>query len=437
MKISVFGLGYVGVVSCGCLAREGHEVVGVDVSKVKVDMINSGYSPVIEPEIGDFIKDAVGKGRLSAISNAEEAVLNTDVSFVSVGTPSQSNGSLDLGHIEKVCEQIGLALKKKDDYHVVVIRSTMFPGSAKGVVIPTLERFSNKKTGADFGVCVNPEFLREGTSVYDFYNPPKTVIGACDEKCSCLVQEIYRGIPGKLVITSIEVSEMVKYADNNFHAVKITFANEIGMICKKLGIDSHDVMDIFCEDTKLNLSPYYLKPGFAFGGSCLPKDIRALSYKSKMLDIEIPLLNSLLHSNDKQVKAVIKTIIELGKKKIGILGFSFKAGTDDLRESPVVEIIETLLGKGFFIKLYDRNVNIARLIGANKAYIEQHIPHIAELMCNSVEDVIRGSDVVVIGNKSNEFNDAISKIDGNKIIIDLVRIDRDRKSGGNYIGIAW
>lgn len=437
MKISVFGLGYVGVVSCGCLAREGHEVVGVDVSPIKVDMINSGYSPVVEPEIGDFIKDAVGKGRLRAISNAEEAVLNTDVSFVSVGTPSQSNGSLDLGHIEKVCEQIGLALKKKDDYHVVVIRSTMFPGSAKGVVIPTLERFSNKKTGADFGVCVNPEFLREGTSVYDFYNPPKTVIGACDEKCSCLVQEIYRGIPGKLIITSIEVSEMVKYADNNFHAVKITFANEIGMICKKLGIDSHDVMDIFCEDTKLNLSPYYLKPGFAFGGSCLPKDIRALSYKSKMLDIEIPLLNSLLHSNDKQVKAVIKKIIELGKKKIGILGFSFKAGTDDLRESPVVEIIETLLGKGFFIKLYDRNVNIARLIGANKAYIEQHIPHIAELMCGNVEDVIRGSDIVVIGNKSNEFNEAISKIDGDKIIFDLVRIDRDRKSGGNYIGIAW
>lgn len=437
MKISVFGLGYVGVVSCGCLAREGHEVVGVDVSSIKVDMINSGYSPVVEPEIGDFIKDAVGKGRLRAISNAEEAVLNTDVSFVSVGTPSQSNGSLDLGHIEKVCEQIGLALKKKDEYHVVVIRSTMFPGSTKGVVIPTLERFSNKKTGADFGICVNPEFLREGTSVYDFYNPPKTVIGACDEKCSCLVQEIYRGIPGKLIITSIEVSEMVKYADNNFHAVKITFANEIGMICKKLGIDSHDVMDIFCEDTKLNLSPYYLKPGFAFGGSCLPKDIRALSYKSKMLDIEIPLLNSLLHSNDKQVKAVIKRIIEMDKKKIGILGFSFKAGTDDLRESPVVEIIETLLGKGFFIKLYDRNVNIARLIGANKAYIEQHIPHIAELMCNSMEDVIRGSDIVVIGNKSNEFNEAISKIDGNKIIFDLVRIDRDRKSGGNYIGIAW
>jgi len=437
MKISVFGLGYVGVVSCGCLAREGHEVVGVDVSKVKVDMINSGYSPVIEPEIGDFIKDAVGKGRLRAISNAEEAVLNTDVSFVSVGTPSQSNGSLDLGHIEKVCEQIGLALKKKDDYHVVVIRSTMFPGSAKGVVIPTLERFSNKKTGADFGVCVNPEFLREGTSVYDFYNPPKTVIGASDEKCASIVQEIYRGFPGKVFITSIEVSEMVKYADNNFHAVKITFANEIGMICKKLGIDSHDVMDIFCEDTKLNLSPYYLKPGFAFGGSCLPKDIRALSYKSKMLDIEIPLLNSLLHSNDKQVKAVIKKIIEMGKKKIGILGFSFKAGTDDLRESPVVEIIETLLGKGFSVKLYDRNVNIARLIGANKAYIEQHIPHIAELMCNSMEDVIRGSDIVVIGNKSHEFNETISKIDGDKIIFDLVRIDRDRKSGGNYIGIAW
>ncbi|MDN3513889.1 MAG: nucleotide sugar dehydrogenase [Candidatus Brocadia sp.] len=437
MKISIFGLGYVGTVSCGCLAKEGHEVIGVDISNTKVDIINAGKTPVIESEIGDIIKDAVEKGRLRATSNAEDAILNTDISFVSVGTPSQSNGNLELGYVEKVCEQIGMALKKKDSYHAVVLRSTMLPGSTRGIVIPALEKFSGKKTGREFGVCFNPEFLREGTSVHDFYNPPKTVIGASDEKCAAILQNIYRGFPNKLIITSIEVSEMVKYADNIFHAVKITFANEIGMICKKLGIDSHEVMDIFCEDTKLNLSPYYLKPGFAFGGSCLPKDIRAIVHKAKMIDVEPMLLSSLLRSNDKQIKTVIKRIIELGKKKIGFLGFSFKGGTDDLRESPIVEVVETLIGKGFCIKLYDRNVNIARLVGANKTYIERRIPHLAELMCNSIESVIKESDVIIIGNMSIEFNEAISKIGEDKIIYDLVRIDRNRKSGGNYIGLAW
>ena len=437
MKISVFGLGYVGTVCCGCLVKEGHDVIGVDISRTKVDIINAGQTPVIEQEIGELISNAVKKGRLKAVLNAEEAVLNTDVSFISVGTPSHSNGSLYLGHVENVCEHIGKALKLKTNYHTIVVRSTMLPGNTRGIVIPILEKFSGKRANKDFGVCFNPEFLREGTSVYDFYNPPKTVIGADNGESANIVREIYKNIPGKIFVTSIEVSEMIKYADNNFHAVKVTFANEIGMICKNLGIDSHEVMDIFCEDKKLNLSPYYLKPGFAFGGSCLPKDVRAIVHKSKSMDVETPLLNSLLHSNEIQIKAVIKRITSFGKKKIGFLGFSFKAGTDDLRESPVVEVIEALLGKGYSIKLYDCNVNLARLIGANKTYIEQRIPHIAQLMYEKIEDVVSDSEVIVIGNNSDEFRETLSVIGKDKIVFDLVRVNRNLQSGSNYIGLAW
>ena len=437
MKISVFGLGYVGAVTCGCLAKEGHQVIGVDVSKVKVDMISAGQSPVIEPQIGDYIKEGISRGLLKATQDTESAVNQSDISFVSVGTPSRPNGSIDLTFVERVCAQIGAAIKAKAGFHVVVMRSTMLPGSTREVVIPALEKASGKKAGVDFGVAFNPEFLREGTAVSDFYNPPKTVIGATDPKSSALVREIYQKLQVETFECSIEVSETVKYADNNFHAVKITFANEIGLICKQLGIDSHEVMDIFCRDTKLNLSPYYLKPGFAFGGLCLPKDIRAITYKAKMLDVETPLLDSLLHSNEKQIKAVVRELLAWGKKKVGILGFSFKAGTDDLRESPMVEVIETLLGKGYSVKLYDNNVNVARLMGANKTYIEQRIPHIAQLMCNSMDEVIAQSEVIVIGNKSEEFNAVLDKIGPDKIVLDLVRIDKGRKSGGNYIGIAW
>jgi len=437
MKISVFGLGYVGAISCGCLAKDGHEVVGVDVSKVKVDLINQGKSPVIEKSIDEYLKEAVDAGRLKATQDVTSAIMNTEVSFISVGTPSRPNGSLDLTHVETVCRQIGEALKVKKDYHLVVVRSTVLPGSTKGILIVVLEKSSGKKAGIDFGVCFNPEFLREGTSVYDYYNPPKTVIGSTDAKSAALLKSIYEKLPAEIILTSIETSEMVKYADNNFHAVKVTFANEIGMICKQLGIDSHEVMSIFCKDTKLNLSPYYLKPGFAFGGSCLPKDIRALGYKAQSLDVDVPLLHSLLHSNEKQVRSVIRLITALGKKNVGVLGFSFKAGTDDLRESPMVEVIEVLLGKGYKIKLYDNNVNVARLIGANKSYIEEHIPHIAELMCSKIEDAIAGSDVIIIGNKADEFKGALAKVDPKTIIVDLVRVDKDKRSEGNYIGLAW
>ncbi len=437
MRISIFGLGYVGAVSCGCLAKDGHDVIGVDVSDVKVEMINRGQSPVIEPEIGDLMKNAVESGRLRATKDAEEAILNSDVSFISVGTPSRDNGSIDLRYIQTVCEQIGGVLRNKEGFHVVVGRSTMLPGSTRDLVIPTLEEHSGKVAGRDFGVCFNPEFLREGTSVFDFYNPPKTVLSATDDRSLALLREIYKNLPGESFETSLEVSEMVKYADNNFHAVKVTFANEIGMICKGLGIDSHAVMEIFCRDTKLNLSPYYLKPGFAFGGSCLPKDVQALRYQARAMDLETPLLHSLMESNRLQVGTVVNRIMGFGKRRIGFLGFSFKAGTDDLRESPIVEVIETLLGKGYAVKIYDRNVTIARLIGANQSYIEQRIPHIAAIMSETIDEVIEDCEVVVIGNRGDDFLDAIGRVSTDTIVYDLVRVEKNKTSEGNYIGIAW
>lgn len=437
MKISVFGLGYVGAVSCGCLAKEGHDVIGVDVSPIKVRLINEGRSPVIEPEIEDLIRQGVDAGRLRAIHDATAAVHQSDISFISVGTPSQPNGSLELRYTRAVCEEIGAALATKETFHVVVGRSTMLPGSTRAVVIPTLERCSGKKAGRDFAVAFNPEFLREGTSVFDFFNPPKTVIGSDHERAVAMLREIYGHLPAEVFVTSVEVSEMVKYADNNFHAVKITFANEIGMICKELGIDSHEVMDIFCRDQKLNISAYYLKPGFAFGGSCLPKDVKALTYQARAMDLDTPLLHSLMESNRLQVERAIRRITQLGKKRVGFLGFSFKAGTDDLRGSPVVDVIEQLLGKGYTVRLYDRNVKIARLVGANQSYIEEHIPHIAALMCDTMQDVIDQSEVIVIGNRAKEFSGVPDAVGPDKVVLDLVRVVKGKKTGGNYLGLAW
>ncbi|HTP13045.1 MAG TPA: UDP-glucose/GDP-mannose dehydrogenase family protein [Bacteroidota bacterium] len=437
MNISVFGLGYVGAVTCGCLAKQGHTVIGVDVSQIKVDLINGGHSPVVEPEIDELIKEAVVAGRLRAVTDALVAISETDISFISVGTPSQPNGNIELRYIRQVCIEIGQTLKKTSKPHLIVVRSTMLPGSMRGLVIPTLEEYSGRKAGRDFSICFNPEFLREGTSVYDFFNPPKTVVGSDDPRTVGKLREIYTGLPGPFFETSIEVSEMVKYADNSFHAVKITFANEIGLVCKSLGIDSHKVMDIFCEDRKLNISSYYLKPGFAYGGSCLPKDVNALLYHAKRMDLEVPLLQSLVASNQKQVESAIARITAMGKKRIGFLGFSFKAGTDDLRGSPVVQVIETLAGKGYAIALYDRNVQIARLVGANQSYVEQHIPHVAALMKNTPQEVVAASDIVVVGNSGDEFREIINGVPTDKLVLDLVRLDREWTTKGNYIGLAW
>lgn len=437
MKLSVFGLGYVGCVSAACFAKEGHEVLGVDVSLNKIEIINRGSSPIVEPGIGEIISEAVSAGRLQATTDSAAAIQRSEISLVCVGTPSNANGSLDLRYVKRVCQEIGAALKSKTDWHVVVIRSTMLPGTIRDTVLPALEEASGKSAGEGFGVCINPEFLREGTSLKDFYAPPFTLIGADDESTANIVRQLYTAIDAPLIVTSTKTAEMVKYVCNCFHALKVSFANEVGNICKSLGVDSHEVMDIFCKDTKLNLSPYYLKPGFAFGGSCLPKDLRAITYKAKELDVEVPVLSAILPSNRLQIEKALDMVVSTGKKRIGVLGFSFKAGTDDLRESPMVSLIETLIGKGYQLSIYDRDVSIARLFGANKEYIEREIPHISQLMRASVDEVVEASDVLIIGNKAEEFRRIEGLLRGDQIVIDLVRLYDGQTSSGIYQGICW
>lgn len=419
MKISIFGLGYVGAVSIGCLAREGHTVIGVDPVKTKVDLINDGKTPVIEKDIGELISNGARKGLIRATQDSALAVMKTDVSLVCVGTPSLKNGNLDLSYVRSVCLEIGSILKRKKSFHVVTIRSTMLPGSMQKVVIPALEESSGKKADKDFGVCVNPEFLREGSAVYDFFNPPKTVIGEDNPASGDAVASLYKHLNAPLIRVGISTAEMVKYTDNVWHALKVVFANEIGAICDSMNLDGAEVMGIFCKDTKLNISSAYLKPGFAFGGSCLPKDVRALSYRARSLDLEVPVISSILHSNDRHVSRALNRIMAEDKKRIGILGFSFKAGTDDLRESPMVEVIERLIGKGFDLRLYDRNVSIASLIGANRDYILNKIPHISKLMTATIDGVLDHAQVIVLGNKDPDFMDIQNKITSEQTIIDL------------------
>jgi GDP-mannose 6-dehydrogenase len=437
MRVSVFGLGYVGAVSAGCLAAAGHTVVGVDPNLTKVDMINAGKSPIVEQDIDRIIAESVAAGRLRATADVDQAIAESELSTICVGTPSEANGSLDIQYLARVCDEIGAALAAKSAYHVVVVRSTILPGTMSTVVLPALERASGKRSGSDFGVCNNPEFLREGTSVRDYYNPPKTVIGASDERAGDVLASLYSEIEAPLIRTSIEVAEMVKYADNAWHALKVAFGNEIGNISKALDIDSHQVMDIFCQDTKLNLSPYYLKPGFAFGGSCLPKDLRALLYKARSLDLEVPVLTSVLPSNRLQVERGIRMIVDKERRKVGILGFSFKAGTDDLRESPMVEVIEHLIGKGYDLRLYDGNVRLARLTGANRDYILEVIPHISRLMVDTVEEVLEHAEVVVIGNGDADFKSAPGRLRQDQVLVDLVRVEDPVAIEGRYDGICW
>lgn len=437
MKISIFGLGYVGAVSAACFAKEGHLVVGVDSAQTKVDLINRGLTPIIEKDVAELIEAATAQGQLRATIDARDAVLNSEISLICVGTPSQLNGSLDLRYVRRVCEEIGLALKEKTSFHVVVNRSTVLPGTMNEAVIPTLEEKSSKRAGVDFGACVNPEFLREGTAVHDFHNPPKTVIGATDPRSESMVAELYARLDVPLIRTDIRTAEMVKYTDNVWHALKIGFANEIGNLCKAQGIDSHRVMEVFCADTKLNLSSYYLKPGFAFGGSCLPKDVRALTYRAKRLDVEVPILNAILPSNDKQVERGLAMILSKGHRRVGVLGYSFKAGTDDLRESPMVEIVERLLGKGYDLRLYDRNVNLAALTGANRDFLLNHIPHISRLAVASVEEVLGFAQTIVIGNGSAEFRDLQGRLTEGQFVIDFARALDPAKIRAGYEGICW
>ncbi len=436
MDISIFGLGYVGTVVAGCFAKAGHRVVGVDTEQTKVDLINSGRSPIIEAEIEELLAAGVASGTVRATTDAAEAVAATELSLLCVGTPSQTSGELDLTYIRRVCEDIGAVLREKAARHVVVVRSTVLPGTIRDVVIPALERTSGKKFDGDFGVVMNPEFLRESTAVADFYAPPKTVIGSRNRADGELVARLYAGIDAPLIHTAIEVAETVKYCDNIFHALKITFGNEVGALCKAIGVDSHEVMRIFCQDTKLNLSPAYLKPGFAYGGSCLPKDLRAMTWLARSRDVEIPMLSHIAPSNDAQIRNALRLISADGKKKIAVLGFAFKGGTDDLRESPIVTVVEALLGKGCDLRLFDPYVNTARLVGANRRYIEQHIPHIAKVMVGSAEEAVAGADTVLIGNINEAYSPALAGLDAGQRIIDLTSSGKAPATPARYERLA-
>jgi GDP-mannose 6-dehydrogenase len=437
MKISIFGMGYVGAVSAGCLTASGHEVIGVDPVVGKVDLLNAGKSPVIEKELDGLIRKAVSAGQLRATTDSVDAVCASDLSLICVGTPSRPNGNLDISHVQAAAADIGGALARKSRRHTIVVRSTVLPGTIRNVVVPALEEASGLKAGLDFSVANNPEFLREGVAVSDFYSPPKTVIGSDDQETADTVAAMYAGLQAPLIKTSIEIGEMIKYADNVWHALKVGFANEIGSTCKAIGVDSHAVMDIFCLDTKLNLSPYYLRPGFAFGGSCLPKDVRALTYKARSLDVDTPILNAILRSNEAQIMRAFDMIKCLGKRRIAFLGMSFKAGTDDMRESPVLELIERLIGKGFDIKIFDRNVNLAKLIGANKEYLLKTVPHVSSLLVDNISEALEDSEIVVIGNRDPEFMKINSHLKANQILVDLVRIPREGICDTSYVGVNW
>jgi GDP-mannose 6-dehydrogenase len=437
MRVSVFGLGYVGAVSCGCFAHDGMQVVGVDVNPSKVDLLRSGRAPIVEERIGEMIAEGVASGRLTATSDTAAAVAGTDVSVISVGTPSNANGSLSLAAVERVSAQIGCALRAKQERHLIVVRSTVMPGTVRSVVTPIVERESGKKAGEGFGICFNPEFLREGSSVRDHYNPPYTLIGSDVADDSKAAAALYAKVSAEVFHTTIETAEMVKYVCNTFHALKISFANEMGLIAQSLGVDSHEVMDLVCRDTKLNISSRYLKPGFAFGGSCLPKDVRALLHKARERDVDVPLTAAILDTNRSQIERAIKLVLGFRKRTVAVLGITFKAGTDDLRESPNVTLTEALIGKGLNVRIYDANVSLARLTGANKEYIEKEIPHLSSLLVDDLAAAVSGADVLIVGNTSPEFARLPALCSPSQIVVDLVRTPGLDAAGPHYHGITW
>jgi len=437
-RISVFGLGYVGSVTAACFSSKGNKVIGIDVTQDKVELMASGKTPILEPGIQEIITDSHAKNLLSATMNVDTAVQESDISFVCVGTPSQPNGKLDLKGIVHVCEQIGASLKRKKEFHVVVTRSTILPGTTANVIVPALEAASGKKAGKDFGVATNPEFLREGTAIKDFLNPPMTVLGVSDSKSESLMRELYGWVPAELFAVPVYAAEMVKYACNSFHALKVSFANEIGTLCKHAGVDTEEVTRIFLSDKQLNISPYYLNPGFAFGGSCLPKDVRALAYLGKELDCKLPLIESIMPSNSEHIERAVRAIMMQKKKKVGMLGLSFKSGTDDLRESPQVLLIKRLIGEGYQARIWDENVYLGRLIGSNRQYIEDHIPHIGSLLTNDLKEVVSESEIIVIGTRI-ERTKLEPLLQPGHMVIDLSNLHKQARVShkGQYEGICW
>lgn len=431
------GLGYVGAVSAACLAKDGHTVIGVDPNPIKVDLINAGKSPIVEDQVAELVEEHAASGRLSATTDAAEAIGKTDLALVCVGTPGQDNGALDLTYLERASANIGKALRDTDSFYAVVVRSTVLPGTSRNVVIPAIEEHSGKTEGDQFGVVMNPEFLREGSAVYDFYNPPKIVVGGENDTAADMLLSLAPPTDAPVVRAPFEVAEMVKYVDNSWHALKVAFGNEIGRICAPLDIDSHAVMDVFCLDTKLNISSKYLKPGMAFGGSCLPKDVRAINYHARSNDVELPIMSSLTTSNETHLETALKMILDTGAKEVTILGLSFKAGTDDLREAPMVEIAERLIGKGVRLKIYDRNVSLARLTGANEKFIHDHLPHIGELLIDDIDAAVADAELVVLGNSDPAFSDVANIVPADLPVIDLVRVVSDPAGLENYHGLGW
>jgi len=421
MRISVFGLGYVGCVTAACLAKAGHEVVGVDIDTNKVAIINDGRSPIVEQGLEALIAEMVAAKRLRATSSVDEAVTNSQLALICVGTPSLNSGQLDVSGIERVGEEVGRALRRSADPYTVVLRSTVIPGTTDRVLIPALLSGSGRELGSQLRVAMNPEFMREGSSLRDFDQPAYTLVGNDDPETHALLRSLYSGVDAPFVVTDVRTAEMVKYVSNTFHALKVCFSNEIGDICSALNVDAQEAMRIFRLDQKLNISEAYLRPGFAFGGSCLPKDIRALLYAARTVDVHPSLLSTIIPSNEGLVRRAVETILKTRKRKVGIVGLSFKPGTDDLRESPMVVLVETLIGKGCDLRILDRNVSVARLVGANRRYIEETIPHIASLLCTDIGTVLAHSEVLVIGNAGKEAEQALASVPGDRIVIDLTR----------------
>ena len=437
--VSVFGLGYVGSVTAACLAHKGNRVFGVDVNPAKVGTLEAGRSPIVEAGVDALVSESRQACRLHATTDAAAAVSQTDISFICVGTPSLRNGKLDLSSIERVCREIGEALRQKRSFHWVVLRSTVVPGTTQSMVIPTLEAASGKRAGNDFAVCFNPEFLREGSAVTDFFEPPITVLGAPDPSQLAPLRELYSWVPGRIYETSYTTAEMVKYVCNSFHALKVSFANEVGTLCKELGADSQAVTEIFTSDTRLNISAAYLKPGFAFGGSCLPKDLKALAYRGKELDLRLPLLEAILPSNQQHIERVVEAVLRTNKRKIGLLGLSFKPGTDDLRDSPLVHLVKRLLGEGCQIQIWDENVALGRLIGSNRQFIEEVIPHIGSLLRDNLGEVVENADVVIVGTQAVPREALAAHLRPEQIVLDLVNLEKSRRLAGPaaYEGICW
>jgi GDP-mannose 6-dehydrogenase len=438
MKISIFGLGYVGAVSLACLSRDGHDVIGVDIDRTKLDLIMAGKTPVVEEGMVDLMARLAASGKVTVTTDARRAVLDSELSLVCVGTPSAANGSQDQGAILRLAEEIGRAIGDKQEPHVVVFRSTLVPGTVEDVLRPIIEAKSGKKDGEGFYLCFQPEFLREGSSIRDYDKPPFTVVGANHDFPVDRLRVLFGQLPGKFIKTSVRSAEMMKYCCNNFHALKITFANETARLCEALGVDAFEVMDLVCQDTQLNISPAYLKPGFAFGGSCLPKDLRATTHLAKMHDVEIPMLAGIMPSNKNHLDLAMQKLLATGKRKIGFIGLSFKTGTDDLRESPLVTLAEQLIGKGMQLSIYDPEVHLAKLLGANRSFIEKHLPHIGDMLRADIEGVIAESEVLVVGLAEQGVYDTLAlRTRPDQVVLDLVNLSKITNIKAQVHGLCW